>query len=312
MNATPSDNLGGLRYLLLNEVFTLSHLVIVKLLGIEFASVQIVFIRCFSSAVLLVPLLAWQGSFGEIRAQLSLNSLRVLLSSVAITINFFTISQIQLAQMSTIGYLRPAVTSLIAYFFLKESQSWHRWLVIVIGFAAVLFIFSPESSHLQFVAFLALCGMCCGSAATILQKYLSRNISDLPLMVWYSVGVAVVTAPFAIWLWTTPSTTELFMMIMTGLLATTAQFFSFVPSAGPMQASWHQCSISTSCQPHLSVFLLCRNTVDQHRWWRADHPCHFNCHDASRKTEIAPKCSDVAFESSTRLILPPPPLAMHS
>ena len=41
MSATPLDNLAGLRYLLLNEVFTLSHLVIVKLLGIEFASVQI-------------------------------------------------------------------------------------------------------------------------------------------------------------------------------------------------------------------------------------------------------------------------------
>ena len=54
MSATPSDNLVGLRYLIINEVFTLSHLVIVKLLGIEFASVQIVFIRCISSAVLLV------------------------------------------------------------------------------------------------------------------------------------------------------------------------------------------------------------------------------------------------------------------
>ena len=220
MNATPSDNLSGLRYLLLNEVFTLSHLVIVKLLGIEFASVQIVFIRCLSGAVLLVPLLAWQGSISEIRVQL-----RVLLSSVAITIHFFTISQSQLAQMSTIGYLRPAVTSLVAYLFLKESQSWHRWLVIVIGFAAVLFIFSPESSHLQIVALLALCGMCCGSAATILQKYLSRDMSDLPLMVWYSIGIAAVTAPFAIRLWTTPSPTELFMMVMLGLLATTAQFF---------------------------------------------------------------------------------------
>ena len=225
MNATPSDNLGGLRYLLMNEIFSLSHLVIIKLLGIEFAPVQIVFIRCLSSAVLLVPLLAWQGSLGEIRTQLGLNSLRVLLSSVAITINFFSISQIQLAQMSTIGYLRPAVTSLIAYFFLKESQSWHRWLVILIGFAAVLFIFSPESSHLQIIALLALCGLCCGSAATILQKYLSREMSDIPLMVWYSVGVAIVTAPFAMWLWTPPSLTELLMMVMTGLLATTAQFF---------------------------------------------------------------------------------------
>ena len=225
MNATPSDNLHGLRYLLLNEAFSLSHLVLVKLLGIEFAPVQIVFVRCLSSAVLLVPLLAWRGSLGEIRTQLGLNSLRVLLSSVAITINFFSISQLQLAQMSTIGYLRPAVTTLIAYVFLKESQSWHRWLVILIGFAAVLFIFSPESSHLQFIALLALCGLCCGSAATILQKYLSRDMSDLPLMVWYSVGVVFVTAPFAMWLWATPSPAELIMMVMTGLLATTAQFF---------------------------------------------------------------------------------------
>jgi S-adenosylmethionine uptake transporter len=225
MNASPSDNLGGLRFLVLNEVFALSHLVLVKMLGIEFSSVQIVFVRCLSSAVLLVPLLVWKGSFAEVRTQLGLNSLRVLLSSVAITINFFTISQIQLAQMSTIGYLRPAVTSLIAYVFLKEGQSWNRWLVIVIGFSAVLFIFSPEDSQLQLVALLAICGMCCGSSATILQKYLSRNMSDLPLMVWYSVGIAVVTAPCAIWTWATPTSGELVLMVMTGLLATMAQFF---------------------------------------------------------------------------------------
>ena len=225
MNATPADNLGGLRFLILNEVFTLSHLVIVKMLGIEFASVQIVFIRCLSSAVLLVPLLAWRGSMKDLYTQPGLNSLRVLLSSVAITVNFFTISQIQLAQLSTIGYLRPAVTSLIAYFFLRESQSWQRWVVIGIGFAAVLFIFSPEDSQLQLVALLTLCGMCCGSSATILQKYLSREMGDLPLMVWYSVGIALVTAPFAVWMWSAPSPGELILMIMTGLLATTAQFF---------------------------------------------------------------------------------------
>ena len=225
MNATPADNLGVLRFLILNEVFTLSHLVIVKMLGIEFASVQIVFIRCLSSAVLLVPLLAWRGSMKDLYTQPGLNSLRVLLSSVAITINFFTISQIQLAQLSTIGYLRPAVTSLIAYFFLRESQSWQRWVVIGIGFAAVLFIFSPEDSQLQLVALLALCGMCCGSSATILQKYLSHEMGDLPLMVWYSVGIALVTAPFAVWMWSAPSPGELILMIMTGLLATTAQFF---------------------------------------------------------------------------------------
>ena len=64
MNTASSDNLEGLRYLLLNEAFSLSHLVLVKILGIEFAPVQIVFIRCLSSAVLLVPLLAWHYDEG--------------------------------------------------------------------------------------------------------------------------------------------------------------------------------------------------------------------------------------------------------
>jgi S-adenosylmethionine uptake transporter len=44
-------------------------------------------------------------------------------------------------------------------------------------------------------------------------------------MVWYSVGIALVTAPFAVWMWSAPSPGELILMIMTGLLATTAQFF---------------------------------------------------------------------------------------
>ena len=126
----------------------------------------------------MVPLIVWRGHIGDVRTQLSLNTLRVLLSSTAITINFFAISQIQLAQLSTIGYLRPAVTSMIAYIFLRETQAWHRWLVILIGFAAIFFIFSPEDSQLQLVAVFAFFGMCFGSSATILQKFLSREMIE--------------------------------------------------------------------------------------------------------------------------------------
>jgi len=225
MNSRKSDNFGYLRFLLLNELFMLSHLVIVKILGMDFAPVQIVFIRCLSSAVILVPLIAWRGHICDVRTQLGLNTLRVLLSSAAITLNFFAISQIQLAQLSTIGYLRPAVTSMVAYIFLRETQAWHRWIVILIGFIAIFFIFSPEDSQLQLVAVFAFFGMCFGSSATILQKFLSREMKNLHLMVWYSVGVALVTAPFAIWAWEAPSQSELCLMIMTGLFATTAQFF---------------------------------------------------------------------------------------
>lgn len=236
-SGSPADNLGGLRYLVMNEVFTLVHLVLVKMLGGEFAAIQIVFIRALSSSVVLLPLLMWQGGFGQMSGQLGLNLMRVGFSSVAITINFFTISQIQLAQLSTIGYLRPAVTSLIAFFFLGERQSWHRWLVIAVGFAAILVIFAPESSSLQLIALLAIGGMFCGSSATILQKHLSKDMADLPLMVWYSLGVMLATLPFAVWFWQMPDGEALLMMVMTGLLATTAQFF-FIRAFRKAEASF--------------------------------------------------------------------------
>ncbi len=56
-SGSPADNLGGLRYLVMNEVFTLVHLVLVKMLGGEFAAIQIVFIRALSSSALVLRLL---------------------------------------------------------------------------------------------------------------------------------------------------------------------------------------------------------------------------------------------------------------
>ena len=154
-----------------------------------------------------------------------INMLRVGFSSAAITINFFTISQLQLAQVSTIGYLRPAVMSLIAFFFLKEKQSTVRWLMIFFGFIAIWYAFKPEAPELKLVALLAIFGMFCGSSATIIQKHLSSKMDSLPLMVWYSVGVCIVSAPFALYFWSSPNFIQWTLMILIGLLATTAQFF---------------------------------------------------------------------------------------
>ena len=203
----------------------LLHILIVKIIAGDFPAIQIVFIRCLASSIILLPLFITQKRLSEMNQDLGLNALRVGFTTLAITINFFTISQIQLAQVSTIGYLRPAVVSVIAWCFLGEQQSWYRWGVIAAGFAAIWLIFSPESSFLQLVALLAVAGMFCGSAATILQKHLSKTMRDLPLMGWYSIGVAITSCPFALYFWKPPSVEAWILMIMTGLLATSAQLF---------------------------------------------------------------------------------------
>ena len=222
---TKNPNIYGLQFWFLNEVFMLTHIILVKFLVGDFLPIQIVFIRALSSTVILLPIILSRGDGKVFKENIVINMLRVGFSSAAITINFFTISQLQLAQVSTIGYLRPAVMSLIAFFFLKEKQSTVRWLMIFFGFIAIWYAFKPEAPELKLVALLAIFGMFCGSSATIIQKHLSSKMDSLPLMVWYSVGVSIVSAPFALYFWSSPNFMQWTLMILIGLLATTAQFF---------------------------------------------------------------------------------------
>ena len=181
--------------------------------------------RSISSSVILIPILFFTGRQKNIFSNLGVNLSRVVLSFLAISIQFFTISNIQLAQVSTIGYLRPSIMSIFAYFILSEKQSKGRWLVLIIGFLSILLVFSPENQSIQLVALIALLGTCCGALSTIVQKYLSKSFSEIQLMVWYSLGISFLSLPFCLYFWVDVSFKETLFMISTGLLATSAQYF---------------------------------------------------------------------------------------
>ena len=219
------NNFNGLYWLIFNEVFLIAHIILIKTLVGDFPVFQIVFLRSISSATVLLPLVFITGNQKNIFNQLKINISRVVLSFLAISIQFFTISNIQLAQVSTIGYLRPSIMSIFAYFILSEKQSKGRWLVLVIGFLSILLVFSPESKSIQVVALVALLGSCCGSLSTIFQKLLSKRSSEIQLMIWYSLGISVLSLPFCAYSWKEASLKELMFMITTGLLATSAQYF---------------------------------------------------------------------------------------
>ena len=219
------NNFNGLYWLIFNEVFLIAHIILIKTLVGDFSVFQIVFMRSISSSIIIFPILFYVKNQKNIFAQFQANLIRIVLSFMAISIQFFTISNIQLAQVSTIGYLRPSIMSIFAYFILSEKQSRGRWLVLIVGFLSILLVFSPEKTSIQFIALLALLGSCCGSLSTIFQKFLSKKFSEIQLMVWYSVGISILSFPFCLYTWKEVSLNELIFMVLTGLLATSAQYF---------------------------------------------------------------------------------------
>ena len=219
------NNFNGLYWLIFNELFLIVHIILIKTLVADLPIFQIVFMRSISSSVILIPILFFTGRQKNIFSNLGVNLSRVVLSFLAISIQFFTISNIQLAQVSTIGYLRPSIMSIFAYFILSEKQSKGRWLVLIVGFVSILLVFSPENQSIQLVALIALLGTCCGALSTIVQKYLSKSFSEIQLMTWYSLGTSFLSLPFCLYFWVDISFKETLFMISTGLLATSAQYF---------------------------------------------------------------------------------------
>ena len=65
-----NDNLGGLRYLVFNEIFMLLHILIVKIIAGDFPAIQIVFIRCLASSIILLPLFITQKRLSEMNQDL--------------------------------------------------------------------------------------------------------------------------------------------------------------------------------------------------------------------------------------------------
>ena len=231
------NNFNGLYWLIFNEVFLIAHIILIKTLVGDFSVFQIVFMRSITSSIIIVPILYYVKNQKNFFAQFQTNLIRIVLSFMAISIQFFTISNIQLAQVSTIGYLRPSIMSIFAYFILSEKQSKGRWLVLIVGFLSILLVFSPEKTSIQFIALLALLGSCCGSLSTIFQKFLSKKFSEIQLMVWYSVGISILSFPFCLYTWKEVSLNELIFMVLTGLLATSAQYF-YIKAFSLSQASF--------------------------------------------------------------------------
>ena len=72
-----SKNFLGLRFLLLNEIFTITHLIIVKILVGEFPVIQVVFIRCFSSALIILPILIIKKEIYQLKKLPIINLARI-------------------------------------------------------------------------------------------------------------------------------------------------------------------------------------------------------------------------------------------
>lgn len=131
---------------------------------------------------------------------------------------------LQLAEMTTLYYVAPVITLLLAVLFLKERLTLARTGAAAIGFFGVVVAADPSGLHLGWPAIFALAAAFCWAVAMILMRTISSRESSLVLVFSINAFYVVVLAPFAILLWQPLEPLALAGIVGTGIAAGAAQY----------------------------------------------------------------------------------------
>ncbi|UXN70675.1 DMT family transporter [Devosia neptuniae] len=154
----------------------------------------------------------------------SMMLLRAILTLAAWCMYYTAGRELQLAEMTTLYYFAPVLTTILAVIFLKEQLTLARVGAAGIGFFGVIVACNPAGLGLSLPAMLVLAAALCWAVAMILMRTISKTESSLvqifSLNLFYVLVMGAVSLPF----WQGMSTPQIIMVVATGLVGGTAQY----------------------------------------------------------------------------------------
>jgi len=217
---TAAGNLRGTGWMVLTGLFFVGVTGIVRHLGTDMNPVQAAFIRYGFGFVLMIPVFLRLDNLRPPKLILSLYVVRGLLHGVGVSLWFFAMARIPIAEVTALGFTAPIFTTIGAALFLGEKMRLRRIGAVLIGFGGTLVILRPgfEAISMGSLAQVAAAPVFAGSF--LIAKKLTGTESSTSIVAFLSITVTLVLLPPALLVWRTPTLTELGLLFLVAGLAT--------------------------------------------------------------------------------------------
>lgn len=217
-----SDNLRGAAWLIADMSLNIWALGIVKAIGGDYPSVQIVFLRVCVGLAVIVPWV-WRdrAAFAHV-AHLRLHLLRVGLSAVTLSASFFAIARVPFAVFSAINFTRPILLMVLAALLLDERITGRRWAAAGVALIGAVIAAAPGRIALSWGLAGLVVAVMTGTLAVIATRRL-KGTPEVVMMLFYTAGIAVVMAPLAMLAWQPVAPGHWPALIVVGVSAQLAQ-----------------------------------------------------------------------------------------
>jgi drug/metabolite transporter (DMT)-like permease len=215
---------------------------------------QVIWIRFLGQFLAMVTALGLIAVPALVRTRkLKAQILRSLLLLGSTAFNFLALRHLRLDQTTTIGFLTPLTVALLAGPVLGEWIGWRRAIGVAVGFAGILVAIRPGVNAVHPAVLLSLAGMLCYAVFSLVTRYLAP-FDRAEVTLFYSLlAGSVVMAPFALMDWVWPSSTFIWLLLLSmGFYGGLGHYLFIVA---------HRYAPASTIAPFLYITLLTHSTA---------------------------------------------------
>ena len=236
MDNPPSSNpVKGVFWMLVTGFFFVAVTAVVKVLGTRIPAPEAAFLRYALGLVLLIPMLRPLMNAKVTARQLKIFTFRGVAHTAGVSLWFFAMARIPIADVTAMNYLAPVYVTIGAALFLGETLALRRILAVIAALIGALIILRPGFREIGAGHFGMLIAAVFFAGSYLSAKRLADETGAAVTVAMLSITVTIGLAPLALMNWVTPTSYELGLLFIVAALATAGHFtMSMALAAAPV------------------------------------------------------------------------------
>ena len=210
--------------MLVTGLFFVAVTATVKMIDGRVPAAQAAFIRYLFGLVLLLPMIGAMRAAPLPRAGWALVWLRGACHTVGVTLWFYAMARITIAELTALNYMTPVFVTLGAALLLGEKLAARRLAAVGVALLGALVILRPGFREVELGHLSMLAGALFLGGSYLIAKRLSGMAPPAVVVGWLSVTVTVGLAPLALPVWVTPSWGDLGWLALVAVFATAGHY----------------------------------------------------------------------------------------
>jgi len=174
--------------------------------------------------LIILPFVWRNGLIGLRTRQLKGHLVRNLIGYAGISLSFYCVTLIPIAEAMALQFTLPLFTIVYAMLILGEKVGPHRWAATATGFLGALIILRPGMIPIAFGAVVALASAAALAMSDTLVRRLSRGDTTLQIVFYGYLMQTPFSLAGALPVWTTPTAAEWPWLIALGACSFIAQW----------------------------------------------------------------------------------------